>query len=52
MSEVLLTGRLLEEQGYGAHETFVCNKSAILLQKNRGASSIKQTCHINIQYFL
>ncbi len=53
MPILLWTHYFLLSQGYGVIENLLLqdNKSLILLERNRKASSGKRTRHINIQYF-
>jgi hypothetical protein len=50
---MLWTRYFVEGQGYGVKASILNqdNLSAILLEKNGGASSIKRTKHINVRYF-
>jgi hypothetical protein len=53
MPQVLWTNYFLEEQGYKAERTIIYqdNKSAILLETNRRASSSRRTKHVNVRYY-
>jgi hypothetical protein len=53
LPQVLWTRYFLEAQGYTSENTIIYqdNKSSILLEKNRKASSSKRTRHINIRYY-
>ncbi len=53
MPILIWTRYLLLEQGYGVVENLLLqdNKSLMLLERNRKASSSKRTNHINIRYF-
>ncbi len=53
MPIILWTRYFLLSQGYGVVENLLLqdNRSSILLERNRRASSCKRTRHVNIQYF-
>ena len=53
MSLILWTRYFLEAQGYGVDNAIIYqdNKSAMLLEQNGRASSMRWTRHLNIQYF-
>jgi hypothetical protein len=53
MPAICWTSYFMKAQGYAAkyNVLFQDNKSSILLEKNRKASSSKRTKHINIRYF-
>jgi hypothetical protein len=53
MPEICWTHYFMKAQGCGVKDNilFQDNKSSILLEKNRKASSSKRTKHINIRYF-
>ena len=53
LPQILSTSHFLDAQGYGVRRTVLKqdNKSSILLEQNRCASSSKQTKHIQIRYF-
>jgi hypothetical protein len=53
MPSVTWTRYFLQEQGYDMQPSLIYqdNKSAMLLEENGKASSLKRTKHINVQYF-
>ena len=53
MGQILWTNNFIKSQGWDYAETIIYqdNKSAMLLEKNDRASSLKRTKHINIRYF-
>ena len=54
LPQIVWTRNFLEAQGYkmGPADVYQDNQSAMLLEKNGKASSIRRTRHISIQYFL